>query len=55
VVASSKEDGSSAEPDIRRIISHALSKASLPILLMQSQDMSLEEIFLNLTTKEEAS
>jgi ABC-2 type transport system ATP-binding protein len=47
------EDSSSAETDIRRVISHALSKASLPILLMQSQNMSLEEIFLNLTTKEE--
>jgi ABC-2 type transport system ATP-binding protein len=38
-----------AEGDMQRDIFHALSKASLPILLMQSQDMSLEEIFLNLT------
>ncbi|MDR0475483.1 MAG: ABC transporter ATP-binding protein [Treponema sp.] len=41
------------ETDIRRDIFRALSAASLPILLMQSEDMSLEEIFLNLTTKEE--
>jgi ABC-2 type transport system ATP-binding protein len=41
------------EADIRRDIFWALSAASIPILLMRSQDMSLEEIFLSLTTKEE--
>ena len=40
--------------DIRRDIFRALSAASLPILLMRSQDLSLEDIFLNLTTKEVA-
>ncbi|MDR0315875.1 MAG: ABC transporter ATP-binding protein [Treponema sp.] len=54
VASASVEAASSAEneADIRRDLFHALSKASLPILLMRSQDMSLEEIFLNLTTKE---
>jgi ABC-2 type transport system ATP-binding protein len=40
------------EADIRRDIFHALSGANIPILLMRSQDLSLEEIFLNLTTRE---
>jgi ABC-2 type transport system ATP-binding protein len=40
------------EADIRRDIFHALSGAGIPILLMRSQDLSLEEIFLNLTTRE---
>ncbi|AEF80301.1 ABC transporter ATP-binding protein [Leadbettera azotonutricia] len=40
------------EADIRRDIFHALSTANIPILLMRSQDLSLEEIFLNLTTRE---
>ena len=39
--------------DIRRDIFKALSQANAPILVMRSQDMSLEEIFLNLTTIEE--
>jgi ABC-2 type transport system ATP-binding protein len=40
------------ETDIRRDIFRALSAAKLPILMMRSLDMSLEDIFLNLTTKE---
>jgi len=40
--------------DIRRDIFRALAAAGIPILMMRSMDMSLEEIFLNLTTKEEA-
>jgi ABC-2 type transport system ATP-binding protein len=40
------------ETDIRRDIFRALSAAKLPILMMRSLDMSLEEIFLKLTTKE---
>jgi ABC-2 type transport system ATP-binding protein len=44
----------SGETDIRRDLFKALSAASIPILMMRSQDMSLEEIFLNLTTREEA-
>jgi ABC-2 type transport system ATP-binding protein len=40
------------EADIRRDLFHALSGANIPILLMRSQDLSLEEIFLNLTTRE---
>jgi ABC-2 type transport system ATP-binding protein len=42
------------DKDIRRDIFKALSTANIPILMMRSQDMSLEEIFLNLTTEEEA-
>jgi ABC-2 type transport system ATP-binding protein len=42
----------SEEADIRRLISHALAAADIPILMMRSMDMSLEEIFLNLTTTE---
>jgi ABC-2 type transport system ATP-binding protein len=38
------------EADIRRDVFRALSAAKIPILMMQSLDMSLEEIFLNLTT-----
>jgi ABC-2 type transport system ATP-binding protein len=44
----------SEETDIRRDLFKALSAASIPILMMRAQDMSLEEIFLNLTTREEA-
>ena len=40
------------ETDIRRDIFRALAAADIPILMMRSLDMSLEEIFLNLTTKE---
>ncbi|MDR1057958.1 MAG: ABC transporter ATP-binding protein [Treponema sp.] len=47
VVAEAAEDR-----DIRRDIFRALSGAGLPILMMRSLDLSLEEIFLNLTTKE---
>jgi len=43
------------DTDIRRDIFKALSAASIPILMMRSQDMSLEDIFLNLTTQEEAT
>jgi ABC-2 type transport system ATP-binding protein len=39
--------------DIRRGVFTALAAARLPILQMRSLDMSLEEIFLHLTTKEE--
>ena len=42
------------DTDIRRDIFNALAAAKIPILMMRSQDMSLEEIFLNLTTLEEA-
>jgi ABC-2 type transport system ATP-binding protein len=40
------------ETDIRRDIFRSLSAANIPILMMRSLDMSLEEIFLNLTTQE---
>ena len=42
----------SQDVDIRRDVFKALSSANIPILMMRSQDMSLEEIFLNLTTIE---
>ena len=41
------------EQDIREAVFHALVKAKLPILQMRPLDLSLEEIFLNLTTSEE--
>ena len=40
------------EKDIRRDLSRALAAADIPILMMRSIDMSLEDIFLNLTTSE---
>ena len=43
----------SGDADIRRGLSKALSDAEIPILMMRSLDLSLEEIFLNLTTKED--
>ena len=44
---------SGEETDIRRDLSRALAAADIPILMMRSLDLSLEEIFLNLTTKED--
>jgi ABC-2 type transport system ATP-binding protein len=41
------------DTDIRRDLFRALAAADIPILMMRSLDMSLEEIFLNLTTKED--
>ena len=41
------------DTDIRRDLFKTLAAANIPILLMHSVDMSLEDIFLNLTTKEE--
>ena len=41
------------DTDVRRDLSRALAAADIPILMMRSLDMSLEEIFLNLTTKED--
>jgi gliding motility-associated transport system ATP-binding protein len=38
--------------DIRRPIFEAMAKAGYPILSMRSQDLTLEEIFLNLITRE---
>jgi ABC-2 type transport system ATP-binding protein len=40
------------EHDIRKPVFYAMSKADLPILSMRTMDMSLEDIFLNLTTEE---
>ena len=55
----SQEDGTvetiveaEGEKDIRRDISRALAAENIPILMMRSIDMSLEDIFLNLTTSE---
>jgi len=44
---------SDRDADIRRDVFRSLSSAGLPVLMMRSLDMSLEEIFLHLTTKEE--
>jgi len=38
--------------DIRRGVFEAMAKAGFPILSMRSQDLTLEEIFLNLITRE---
>ena len=40
------------DADIRRDLSRALAAADIPLLMMRSQNMSLEDIFLNLTTSE---
>jgi ABC-2 type transport system ATP-binding protein len=42
------------DTDIRRDLFRAFSAADIPILMMRALDMSLEEIFLHVTTKEEA-
>ncbi len=41
------------DTDIRRGVFDTLSKAHLPVLMMRPIDMSLEEIFLHLTTQEQ--
>ena len=38
--------------DVRKPIFHALSRAGYPILQMKSMDLTLEEIFLQVTTQE---
>ena len=43
------------DTDIRRDLFRALAAADIPILMMRSLDMSLEDIFLNLTTEEAGS
>ena len=43
---------SAEEIDIRRDLFRALAVADIPILMMRPLDLSLEEIFLNLTTSE---
>jgi ABC-2 type transport system ATP-binding protein len=48
VVAEAAEDA-----DIRRDVFRSLSAADIPILMMRALDMSLEEIFLHVTTQEE--
>jgi ABC-2 type transport system ATP-binding protein len=41
------------DADIRRDLFRLLAASDAPVLMMRSMDMSLEEIFLNLTTREE--
>ena len=41
------------DTDIRRDLFRALASAEIPILMMRPLDMSLEEIFLKVTTREE--
>jgi ABC-2 type transport system ATP-binding protein len=43
------------DTDIRRELFRALAAADIPILMMRSFDMSLEDIFLNLTAEEAGS
>jgi ABC-2 type transport system ATP-binding protein len=38
--------------DIRRPLFHAFSRASYPILMMKSMGLTLEDIFLQVTTQE---
>jgi ABC-2 type transport system ATP-binding protein len=40
------------DKDIRRDLSNALASAGIPILMMRSMDLSLEDVFLNLTSRE---
>ena len=40
------------EQDVRREVFSAFARASLPLLMMKSMDLTLEEIFLNLITEE---
>jgi ABC-2 type transport system ATP-binding protein len=40
------------DTDVRRDLFTAFARANLPILMMKSMDLTLEEIFLNLTTNE---
>jgi ABC-2 type transport system ATP-binding protein len=42
----------SDDTDIRRDLFRALAAADIPILMMRSMDMSLEDIFLNMTSDE---
>ena len=53
-VAEAAEDTGESR-DIRRDLFRALAAADIPILMMHSLDMSLEEIFLNVTTREDAA
>ena len=55
----SREEGSvdvyveaSPDQDVRRPVFYAMSKADCPILMMRSSDISLEDIFIQLTTDE---
>ena len=41
--------------DIRPLVFRALAKADLPILMLKPMDMTLEDIFLQLTTDESAA
>lgn len=43
----------SNQEDVREAVFFAMAKAKLPILQMSPMDLSLEEIFLNLTTSED--
>jgi ABC-2 type transport system ATP-binding protein len=43
---------SSASEDVRRPVFYAMSKADCPILMMRSSDVSLEDIFIQLTADE---
>ena len=38
--------------DVRRGMFNALARNSMPILMLKSMDMTLEDIFLRLTTEE---
>ena len=40
------------DQDVRRGVFEAFARASLPLLMMKSMDLTLEEIFLNLITEE---
>jgi ABC-2 type transport system ATP-binding protein len=57
--AGSREEGTvdlvvqaKREHDIRKPVFEALSSARLPILMMKTMDITLEDIFLNLITEE---
>ena len=41
--------------DVRKLIFAALSKAGYPVLLLKNQDLSLEDVFIQLTADKKSS
>ena len=41
--------------DVRKLIFQALSKAGYPVLMLKNQDLSLEDVFIQLTTNDKKS
>ena len=41
--------------DVRKLIFSALSRAGYPVLLLKNQDLSLEDVFIQLTADKNSS